>query len=143
MGIELGFGLAGNNRLPTKKATSLDVERLGLDVTPNLATGVDDELRDRNPPLRNFHLAQNYPNPFNPATTIEFRLPAECMVRLRIYNMLGRLVRTLEDRRMTAGEYIVRWDGEDDSGRTLGSGIYFLRIEAGEFSQARRMVLLK
>ncbi|MFC2076703.1 T9SS type A sorting domain-containing protein, partial [candidate division KSB1 bacterium] len=92
---------------------------------------------------RQYALSQNYPNPFNPETTIQFALPDEGFVSLRIYNINGQLVRTLKEERAQAGYYRVRWDGRDSSGREMGSGIYFYRIEAGEFIQTRRMVLLK
>jgi hypothetical protein len=90
-----------------------------------------------------FSLSQNYPNPFNPETTIRFALPEDRMVNLRIYNIAGQTVRTLKRERMTAGYHQVRWDGRDFSGREVGSGVYFYRIQAGEFRETKRMVLLK
>lgn len=85
----------------------------------------------------------NYPNPFNPSTTIRFELPERAPVRLDIFNALGERVRTLSDGHMEAGVYEARWNGRDDAGRTVESGIYLYRLTAGDFSSMRRMVMLK
>ncbi|MCB0285503.1 MAG: carboxypeptidase-like regulatory domain-containing protein [Calditrichaeota bacterium] len=91
-----------------------------------------------------FALEQNYPNPFNPETTIRFSVPERATVLLQIYNTLGQKVRTLANARYSAGIYDVRWDGRDDSGNSVTSGIYFYRIEAGaNFSTVRKMILMK
>jgi hypothetical protein len=88
-------------------------------------------------------LQQNIPNPFNPTTTIAFSLERSCGVSLRIYDAGGGLVRTLVDGAREARNYEVTWDGRDDLGRTVASGVYFYRLTAGSFTQARKMVLLK
>ena len=88
-------------------------------------------------------LHQNYPNPFNPATEIRFDLPTARDVKLRVYNQLGQTVRTLVDNRMKAGTHSLKWDGADDIGRSVASGVYFFNIEAGNFSQIRKMMLVK
>ncbi len=94
-----------------------------------------------------FSLGQNYPNPFNSTTVIRYSLPVDRQKRwavsLRIYNILGQVVRTLVDEPQTPGYYSVRWDGRDNAGRELASGIYIYRIRAGDFVQTRRMILLK
>ncbi len=90
-----------------------------------------------------FSLAQNYPNPFNPATTIHFELPKQARVRLNIYNIQGQLVRTLVNGQSAAGRYHVIWDGSNDRGQTVSSGIYIYRIQAGDFVKTRKMMLLK
>ena len=91
-----------------------------------------------------FALSQNYPNPFNPATQIKYDLPGASNVRLTIYNFLGQSVRTLVDAEQTAGFYSVGWDGRDDSGVKMPSGVYIYRLEAGQqFVQIRKMILLK
>ncbi len=92
---------------------------------------------------KDFALHQNYPNPFNPTTTIRFDLPNEAMVRLDIYNILGRKVQTLIDQPMPPGYHSVDWDGSDSNGRTIASGIYFYRLAAGDTVAKRKMVLLK
>jgi len=89
-----------------------------------------------------FSLSQNYPNPFNPFTRISYSLPKDCEVRLNIYNVLGQRVRVLVSERKRAGYYYAIWDGRDEGGRQVGSGIYFFRIEAGDFKSTKKMVLL-
>ena len=92
-----------------------------------------------------FALAQNYPNPFNPSTSITFAVGGgeSVSVRLAVYDIRGRLVRTLVEGNKTPGSYSVDWDGRDSQGRSVASGIYFYRIKAGVFEQTRKMVLLK
>jgi flagellar hook assembly protein FlgD len=90
-----------------------------------------------------YALSQNYPNPFNPVTQIAYQAPETGRVRLVVYNVLGQQVRTLVDGQMVAGFYRVSWDGRDDQGRQVSSGIYLYRMEAGKFSQVHKMVLLK
>ncbi|OGG50092.1 MAG: hypothetical protein A3F84_02590 [Candidatus Handelsmanbacteria bacterium RIFCSPLOWO2_12_FULL_64_10] len=86
---------------------------------------------------------KNYPNPFNPSTTISYTLPEASTVRLTIYNILGQQVRTLINNRQAAGIHAVQWDGHDDAGRSVASGLYFYRLTAGEFTQTQKMLLLK
>jgi hypothetical protein len=91
-----------------------------------------------------YALSQNYPNPFNPQTTIRYDLPEPGVVRLSAYNVVGQMVRTLADGRRFSGTYSVIWDGRDDSGRDVASGVYLYRLEAeGECVQIRKMVLLR
>jgi len=90
-----------------------------------------------------FSLNQNYPNPFNPQTKLEFTLSKGCHVRLDIYNILGKRIRTLINEHQTAGYKRVSWDGKDDNGNEVPTGVYFYRIKAGEFTQAKKMILLK
>ncbi|MEA2062789.1 MAG: FlgD immunoglobulin-like domain containing protein, partial [Gemmatimonadota bacterium] len=95
---------------------------------------------------RTFTLEQNSPNPFNPSTTIGFSVPASHeiqTVRLFVYDIRGRLVRTLVDGVREPGCYTAYWDGTDAAHRQVASGVYFYRIQAGRFTQTRKMVLLK
>jgi len=92
---------------------------------------------------REFALLQNAPNPFNPVTTIAYALPERADVSLKVYNMAGRVVRTLVDGAEGPGTHSVVWDGRDETGRSVASGVYFYRMSAGEFSERRMMVLLK
>ncbi len=88
-------------------------------------------------------LHQNYPNPFNPATIIRFDLPRSGHVKLSVYNVNGALVSTITDRHMKEGRKEVTWDARDSRGNPVASGIYFCRLVAGDFSQTRKMVLLR
>jgi hypothetical protein len=90
-----------------------------------------------------FSLLQNFPNPFNPETTIKYNLAEGADVHLRIYNIVGQVIRTLVAERQSAGRYQVRWEGTDDRGMTVSSGIYFYQISAGKFQDVKRLMLLK
>ncbi|RLD15942.1 hypothetical protein DRI50_03050 [candidate division KSB1 bacterium] len=91
-----------------------------------------------------FELKQNYPNPFNPTTMISFTLPQAAHVTLTVYDVLGQKVRTLIDNKLaTAGTHFQKWNGKDDFGHKVASGIYFYKIKAGNFSAIRKMVLMK
>jgi len=90
-----------------------------------------------------YAMAKNYPNPFNPKTTIRFDLPETQQVRLVIFDTTGRRITTLIDEARPAGFHSIEWDGRDDRGNQLASGVYFYRIDAGPLSQTERMVLLK
>lgn len=90
-----------------------------------------------------FVLKQNYPNPFNPTTTIEFSLPQTSEVVLRIYNLRGEVVNTLMQGTQSPGVKSVTWDGSDDRGRQVASGLYFYRLDIGTFTEIRKMTFLK
>jgi hypothetical protein len=88
-------------------------------------------------------LGQNIPNPFNSSTSIAFILPKTILVRLEVINLLGQRVATLVDEELIAGQHTVLWDGRDNAGRNLASGIYFYRLKTGSYSQTKKMILLK
>ena len=91
-----------------------------------------------------FALLQNFPNPFNPETTIGYELAESADVTLQIYNVVGQVVRTLmAAESQSVGRYQVRWDGMDDRGMPVSSGIYFYQISAGKFQDVRKLMLLK
>lgn len=85
-----------------------------------------------------FALFQNVPNPFNPETTIRYRLAESVQVRLDIYDVTGQLVRS-----QVAGEHRALWNGRDNGGNEVSSGIYFYRLKAGDFEDTKRMEFLK
>ncbi len=90
-----------------------------------------------------FTLKQNYPNPFNPNTTIAYSLPKQSYIDLKIYNIKGQLVRTLYNDEQEAGEYSINWDGSDEQGRVVSSGVYFYSLQTDDFVQTRKMLLLR
>ena len=91
-----------------------------------------------------FALLQNFPNPFNPETTIGYELAESADVTLQIYNVVGQVVRTLiASESQSVGRYQVRWDGMDDRGTPVSSGIYFYQLSAGKFQDVRKLMLLK
>ncbi len=95
-----------------------------------------------------FALLQNFPNPFNPETWIPYELPDDVAVSIFIYNVQGRLIRCLELGKQSAGSYITKdkaayWDGKDDRGEKVASGVYWYTLRAGNFDAMRRMVIVK
>ena len=88
-------------------------------------------------------LFQNYPNPFNPSTTIEYSLAAAGAVEIAVYGVDGRRIRTLESGLKPPGAYRAVWDGRNDRGAQVATGIYFYRLEAGRFAAVKKMLLLK
>ncbi|MDQ7815961.1 MAG: fibronectin type III domain-containing protein [Melioribacteraceae bacterium] len=90
-----------------------------------------------------FALMQNYPNPFNPTTKITFSLPSDNFVTVKVYDMLGREVKTLVNDYRNAGNHTMNWNGDDNSGQKVASGTYIYRITAGSFVATKKMVLLK
>ena len=99
--------------------------------------GIDDQMPSK------FALHNNYPNPFNPETTIRFDLPEESLVKLIIYDVSGKEVIVLTAGTLSAGSYRVRWDGKDHRGQGVSAGMYLYHIEAGEFSETKKLILLK
>jgi hypothetical protein len=90
-----------------------------------------------------FSLSQNVPNPFNPSTDISFALPRDSKVSLTIYNVLGQHVTTLVDDYMAAGYRTISWNGTDQTGRTVASGVYFYKLKTDDFSSTKKMMMLK
>jgi hypothetical protein len=85
----------------------------------------------------------NYPNPFNPATTIKFSLPNDSKIELIIYNIKGQTIKTLTHNVFNKGNHSIIWNGSDDSGKSVSSGIYFYKLKTGDFQKVRRMILLR
>ncbi len=98
---------------------------------------------DENPIVYRNVLFQNYPNPFNPSTTIEYSLEGTGAARIVIFGVDGRRIRTLEGGVKPAGIYRAVWDGKNDRGQSVATGIYFYRLEAGRFAAVKKMLLLR
>jgi hypothetical protein len=111
------------------------------DIAINLiTTGIDDE----NVPLpQSVRLEQNYPNPFNPATKISFFVPVDGPVKLSVFDLLGRKVKTLISGDIAGGSHEVVWDGRDQGDNEASSGVYIYRLQAGDSDQSRRMTLVR
>ena len=90
-----------------------------------------------------FALHKNFPNPFNPITTLRYDLPSDALVTLSIYDMLGKEITQLVNTNQQAGFKSVQWDATDSMGKSVSAGVYLYKIEAGEFVETRKMVLLK
>jgi hypothetical protein len=108
-------------------------------MIPNMTTS-----NGKNGNLPNaYSLHQNYPNPFNPTTEISFSLPQTSKVELTVYNVLGRKVNTLVNSELEAGVHTITWDGTDYDGEKVASTMYFYRLQAGSFTETKKMLLLK
>ena len=107
---------------------------------PAVQTGITEP---ENAPPVEFELSTNYPNPFNPTTIIEYNLATRSGVLLDVLNILGEPVKTLIDEVQSPGQHSVSWDGRDDSGAPVSSGIYFYRLRVGHQTATKKMILLK
>ncbi len=109
-----------------------------------IVVGVDDKtIADKGLIPTKFELYQNYPNPFNPSTVVEYALPEASHVKIEIFNLVGQKIKTLVDTYLDAGRYRIHWDGTDDNGIKVSSGVYIYRLVAGKNVIARKMMLLK
>ena len=115
------------------------IQWCGHPVSPDIIPG--DPTGDEVP--KAYRLCQNFPNPFNPTTAIRFDIKKKGQVSLRIYNVAGQLVRTLVDGELEARSYTKEWKGLNNDGSKVASGVYFYRLEAGEFESVKKMVLLR
>jgi hypothetical protein len=127
---------------------ALRLEESGSGTYYNLSGGIIDSLYTATSPPDGtspgiLRLGQCFPNPFNPTTTIEYQIPARESVTLKIYAADGRRIRTLVDEVQSAGSHANIWDGKDEFGRELASGVYCYTLQAGDFNVSRRMILLK
>jgi hypothetical protein len=117
----------------------------GLNNEVVLLNSVQEDIRSTIP--RDWMLYQNYPNPFNPTTTIEFDVPEVAgripRAAIQIFNILGQRIRTIERGIHDAGRYSVKWDGMNENGIRVASGVYFYRLLAGEYTSTKKMVMLK
>ncbi|HWO57107.1 MAG TPA: T9SS type A sorting domain-containing protein [bacterium] len=113
--------------------------------TPGIITLTGDAVKELETGIipQDYELEQNYPNPFNAGTVIRFKLPTDGDVKIDVYNILGRKVRTLVNEFRVAGTHQTDWDGRSDDGTVVATGVYFYRIQAGDFTSTRKMVLMK
>ncbi|MDZ7342519.1 MAG: carboxypeptidase regulatory-like domain-containing protein [candidate division KSB1 bacterium] len=116
----------------------------GVDVqlSPMSATAIGQQGETQGTPTQ-FELSQNYPNPFNPSTTISYTLPTASHVTLQIFNLQGELVKTLVNGQQNANRYQAIWHGENELGQKVAAGIYFYQLKTEQFSQTRRLILIK
>ncbi|EQB63015.1 MAG: hypothetical protein RBG1_1C00001G0594 [candidate division Zixibacteria bacterium RBG-1] len=126
----------------------VDTSASPVDITPHYLPPGNLDVRDDNSfpstlKPNTFVLSQNYPNPFNTETVISFALPKTGHVKLEIYNILGQKVKDLVDEMVTAGYKKVVWDGRDNTGKIVASGVYLYQLKTGGFTEAKRMNLLK
>lgn len=132
--------LPPNRRIVINYAES--TYRPDLNKEQGIPVAVEDNAQSDNLP-QEFTLFQNYPNPFNPTTKIRYQLRQSTEVSLKIYNLLGQLIRTLIDEKQRAGEYSVVWDGKDAKGERVASGIYLYKIQTQYFVKTKKMILIR
>ncbi len=137
--IYLPFGIEGVQGPYKNSAVDFITNCLNWFATP---TEVD-YFSQKEHVVQDYQLHQNYPNPFNPSTVIEFDLPTSGQVSLTIYNILGQKIRTLVNSVKSSGKYKVHWDGVDDHRQNVVGGMYFYRLETGDYSAIRKMILLQ
>ncbi|MFZ2323036.1 MAG: T9SS type A sorting domain-containing protein, partial [Ignavibacteriaceae bacterium] len=113
-----------------------------LDQLQIKKNGVTDVSKETEVPT-NYNLSQNYPNPFNPSTIINYSLPKSSFVTIKIYDMLGREVKTLINSEQNSGTHNIQWNGDNNFGSKVSSGTYIYSIRTGDFYQAKKMILLK
>jgi len=136
--------MSGGNGVTGADETSEDLNNTFIATsppTPNSGPTVGIEDSEVLPTA--YAISQNYPNPFNPTTTISFQIPEASNVSIIIFNNLGQKIRTLVNENKNPGNYNVVWDGRDESGFQVSSGIYIYRIQAADFNQSRKMLLVK
>jgi len=121
---------------------NLAVENADVQLTPMSATAVGEEDNISAVPSK-FELLQNYPNPFNPSTTIRYALPKASHVTLKIFNLRGEVVKTLVNGFQSAQNYQVVWNGDNESGQKVAAGIYLYQLQADNYKQTMRLILLK
>lgn len=119
------------------RVTRYDLDNLGEKVT------IETDVKNINIVPTDFSLGQNYPNPFNPTTTIQFALSDPAKVQLIIYNIMGEHVRTLISKTHAAGTFNITWDGTNDKGMLVSSGIYIYQIKAGNNIAVKKMSFMK
>jgi len=135
------YTLRGTDDLVRSAILYVNSDNNNLYFDASLFTKVGDEKEDE--AIRGFSLRQNYPNPFNPSTVLEYEIPQNGWVSLEIYNVLGQKVRQLLADHLERGHHRITWDGKDDNGEDLANGVYFYRLQAGEFTETKKMILLK
>jgi len=133
--VKLAIGQGANNL-----ASITDMKDL-LTAPDSIVTDVPDESHAALP--YGYALHQNYPNPFNPNTVIKYEIPTRAEVNIAVFNLLGQKIRTLFNGLRAAGEHEAEWDGTDDRGRPVASGVYMYRANLGGLTASRKMLLLK
>jgi hypothetical protein len=101
------------------------------------------EVLESHAMLTDYNLAQNYPNPFNPSTTIKYSLRTTSYVTLKIFSLLGEEISTLVNQQESLGAKEVIWNGKDNQGNLVPSGVYIYSLDAGEYHESRKMILMK
>jgi len=111
-----------------------------ISFSPSNSVGIDNKSETL---PQGFSLEQNFPNPFNPKTTLHYDLPEDAMVNITIYDMMGRIVNNLVSSQQNAGYKSIQWNATNNTGQPVSAGLYLYTIQAGDYIQTKKMVLLK
>jgi flagellar hook assembly protein FlgD len=142
--LNITFGISADNHGIVK--TPIACSRLLINEQDFRSSVKSGEITITGKPL-DYALEQNYPNPFNPTTTIRYQLPDDAVqAKLTVYNTLGEVVRVLVDEIQNAGTYTIQWDGQDNAGNIVSSGVYYLRLTANgktNYANVKKMLFMK
>jgi hypothetical protein len=143
--VTVGFAIVGGDDLADFIANGTTAVQKWADLGNNIivfefVTGIEDEMFGI---PDEFALHQNYPNPFNPSTTIKYDLKHNTNVKIKVYDMLGREIKTVINENQTAGYKKAIWDGTNNSGQKISTGLYFYKLVTGDFVKTRKMVFIK
>jgi hypothetical protein len=134
-------GVIGKTYYYVITATDFGLNESKYSNETSVLTSVGDNKSNAIP--TEFGLAQNYPNPFNPTTYINYQLPTSTHVTITIYNTNGQEIKTLVSQDMKAGYHVIAWDGTNNAGQNVTSGLYFYQMKAGSFSDMKKMMLVR
>ncbi len=147
--VDYGDGYWGGNDLNSAQTITVGEKQTvtNADIKLGVITAVESDV-DANSIPTHFELAQNYPNPFNPTTNIHYQVPMNAKIIIKIYNILGQDIRTLVDKHQETGNYLIQWDGKDENGKLVPSGLYFYQMKAFskegmDFQKITKMSLIK
>ena len=133
----------GTRALPPKCTVKTETYEEYLEYMRDLRLTLNGKVETSQAPAYTFSLDANYPNPFNPTTTISYSIPKDNKVELKVYNIKGQLVKTLVKDQLEAGTHKAVWNGDNDTGKRVSSGVYLYRLESGGRAKVRKMLLLK
>ncbi|NQV19104.1 MAG: T9SS type A sorting domain-containing protein [Armatimonadetes bacterium] len=144
---QFSFDILSGNYTFTCEAEGFETTTIDDEVITNQVIFLDFQMEAvagiNDPPVLTTELFGNYPNPFNPATTISFTLKEATEVKIDIYNITGQHVKTLLNVHLEADNHNIVWNGNDNEGRSVSSGIYFYKMQAGKYTSTKKMILLK
>ena len=109
-------------------------------LSDSTSVGIDNHTSEV---VTTYRLEQNYPNPFNPSTSIQYYIPSTSDVKIEIYNLLGSKITSFFEGKQSAGNHTINWNGTDQSGNPVASGIYFYKLSTPNFSETKKMMLMK
>ncbi len=135
--------IATNRVSDSPKFSAIEVKNAGLSKKRSRNSEENDEKLSTQLLPDKYVLFQNYPNPFNPDTEIKFSIPKSCQVSVVVYNQLGQMIRVLTDEVKDTGTHQVKWNGRDQNGNTVTSGVYFYQIFTDEFTETKKMVFMR